>query len=144
MFATRISPFQIPPASNAYPRNMPGKTFLPNWWSLDWSRAEIGYCCPKKNHQAFEWFYKSPFTRSFHHLPGGLGHFADFNSIPQNQPTIFHPSLIATAQQTSQPLFCVPLFQQYHSSQIDEVSKFDDSMINLHMICRIPTNCQCE
>ena len=31
MSATRISPFQIPPAINAYPRNVPGKKFLPNW-----------------------------------------------------------------------------------------------------------------
>ena len=29
-------------SSNAYPRNFPGRTFFPNWWSLDWSRAEIG------------------------------------------------------------------------------------------------------
>ena len=30
-------------AYNAYPRNNPGKTFLPNWWNLDWSFAEIGW-----------------------------------------------------------------------------------------------------
>ena len=29
-------------------------------------------------------------------------------------------------------LFCVALFQQYHLSRIGDVSKFDDSMINLH------------
>ena len=32
-----MSPFQILPAYNAYPRNNPGKTFFPNWWILDWS-----------------------------------------------------------------------------------------------------------
>ena len=42
MSATRISPFQIPPAINAYLRCIPGKTSLPNWWTLDWSLAEIG------------------------------------------------------------------------------------------------------
>ena len=42
MSATRISPFQILPAIDAYPKNISGNTFLPNWWCLDWSRAEIG------------------------------------------------------------------------------------------------------
>ena len=77
------------------------------------------------------------------HLLGGLEHFACSNSIPYHQPTIFHPSLIATVQQTSLLLFCVPLFWQYHSSRIDEVSKFGDSMIIFHRICQIPMNCQC-
>ena len=39
----------MPPAINAYPRNMPGKTFLPHWWSLDWSRAEIGFILLARN-----------------------------------------------------------------------------------------------
>ena len=34
-------------------------------------------------------------------LQGGLEHFADGNGIPENQPTIFHPSLIVTTPQTS-------------------------------------------
>ena len=34
MSATKISPFQIHLATNANPRNLPGKTFLPKWWSL--------------------------------------------------------------------------------------------------------------
>ena len=42
MSATMMSPFQIPPAYRAYPRNNPGKTFFPNWWILDWSFAELG------------------------------------------------------------------------------------------------------
>ena len=55
----------------------------------------------------------------FSRLPRGLEHFAESNSIPWKQPTIFHPGLIARVQQTLLHLFCVPLFQQYHSSQID-------------------------
>ena len=43
MPATKMSPFQIPPACNAYPRNIPGKTFGPNWCRLDRSLAEIGW-----------------------------------------------------------------------------------------------------
>ena len=37
-----MSPFQILPACNAYPRKIPCKTFDPNWCSLDRSFAEIG------------------------------------------------------------------------------------------------------
>ena len=43
MSATMMSPFQIPPACNACPRNMPGKTFGPNWCSRDRSLAAIGW-----------------------------------------------------------------------------------------------------
>ena len=38
MSANKMSPFQIPPANNTCPRNIPGKTFLPHW-----SFAEIGW-----------------------------------------------------------------------------------------------------
>ena len=44
MSATIIFPRQILPASNAHPRNMPGETFLPYWWSPDRSLEEIGRC----------------------------------------------------------------------------------------------------
>ena len=80
----------------------------------------------------------------FSHLPRGLGHFADSNSIAQNQRTIFHPSQIATILQMFLPSLFVQLFQQCRSSRIDEVLKFGDSMINLHRICKIPMNCQCR
>ena len=66
------------------------------------------------------------------------------NRIPLNQPTIFHPIPIATMRQTFLRLPCVALFQQDLSSRIDEVSKFGNSMINLHRICQIPSNCQCK
>ena len=42
MSATNMSLFQIPPAYRAYPRNIPGNIFFPNWWILDWSFGEIG------------------------------------------------------------------------------------------------------
>ena len=78
------------------------------------------------------------------HLPGGLGHFADKQSSPQNQLNIFHPSLIATVLQMFPLLLCIPLLQQYHSSRIDEVSKFDASTMNLHRMCPIPMICLCK
>ena len=56
-----------------------------------------------------------------------------FSSKPDCNNTADVPSFI----------FCVPLFQKIHSSRIDKVSKFDDSMINLHRICQIPMTCQC-
>ena len=39
--ATNMSPFRIHPVYKVYPSNNPGKTFFPNWWTLDWSFAEI-------------------------------------------------------------------------------------------------------
>ena len=77
------------------------------------------------------------------HLPGGLGHFADSNSIPQNQPTIFHEILIAAILLKIRLSFVARLFQQCHSFRIDEVLKCD-SMICLHRICQTPMNCQCK
>ena len=58
------------------------------------------------------------------------------------KPPFFHPILTAAIQLTSLRLFCALLFQQFHSSRIDGVWKFDDAMISLHRICQIPTNCQ--
>ena len=70
-------------------------------------------------------------------MPRGLGHFADSNSIPKDQPTISHPILIvAVLLKNILPLF-VQLFQQCHLSRIDEVFRFDDSMTSLHRICQI-------
>ena len=43
MSATDMSPLQNPPACNAYPRNIPGKTFGPNRCSGDKSSAEIRF-----------------------------------------------------------------------------------------------------
>ena len=57
---------------------------------------------------------RTVFRVEFSHLPGGLGHFADSNSIPWNQPTIFHPDLIATILQTYLLSLCVLLSQQSH------------------------------
>ena len=41
--AINISSFQIPPAIRSQPRKIPGNTFLPNWWFLDWSFGEVGW-----------------------------------------------------------------------------------------------------
>ena len=77
------------------------------------------------------------FREEFSHLPGGLGHCADSNSIPKKHPTIFHPSLIATRHRTFLLTLFVRLFPQCLLPRIDEVSKYSDSKI-----CQIPMNCQ--
>ena len=140
--ATIMSPFQIPLRSTHFRRIIQVKR------SCQIGEALTGLV--KKSDDIQPWHPKGitgPLNGSPHRiayrgefscLPGSLEHFADVHSIPQNQPTISHPSPIATVQQTSHLLFCVPLSQQYHSSRIDEVFRFDDFMITLQKICQIP------
>ena len=67
--AIRVSHFQIPPAIKACPRKLPGNTFLPNWWILAWSLADVGRystCTPNGTTSSFfEWFTKSSLIWSF-------------------------------------------------------------------------------
>ena len=99
MSATKMSPFQIPPTYTTYPRNIRGKTFLPNWWSLGrWhsTNESTGISGPSNG---------SPNRRS---LSGFLQtrvleRFADSSNTPKNPPTIFHPDLIAAILQKSLP-----------------------------------------
>ena len=68
MSAANKSPLQIPAANDANPRNLPGITFSPNRWSLDWPFAEIGWyppIAPSGMTRPFLRFSKSPFTRCF-------------------------------------------------------------------------------
>ena len=81
------------------------------------------------------------FHTEFHHLPGGLGHFAENSYIPWNRPAIFHPILIVAILLTYLPLLVERLFQRCHLSRIDEVLKFGDSMLDLHKIFQIPMSC---
>ena len=78
------------------------------------------------------------FRAAFSHFPGGLGHFADSNSIPWNQPTIMRPILSVAILLKFLLLLVLRLFLQCHLSRIDEVLRFDDSMIDLHNIFQIP------
>ena len=64
------------------------------------------------------------FHTEFSLLPGGLGHFADSDGIPQHQTTIFHPILLMAI------LLKYLLFQRCHLSRIDEVLKDGDSMMS--------------
>ena len=88
--------------------------------------------------------FQSVFHTEFSRLPGGLRHFADSNSIPLNQPTICHPILILATLLKYLLSLVVRLFQQCHLSRVDEVLKFHDSMIDLHIVFQCPMNCLCK
>ena len=102
----------------------PGKTF--------WSRAQIGNIfnnCPKRNQWAFGWFSESLFIRSFpicQEVVDILQIAMAFHGI---SPTVFHPDLNATVQQTFLLLHCLPLSQQSHLFLICVVLTYNDSMI---------------
>ena len=87
MPATRISLFQISPAISV---------FLPNWWTLVLSLVGIGWdSISAPNGIMVLWMiFQIVFHAVFSHLLGGLGCFADSNSIPKNRTTTFHPVLI--------------------------------------------------
>ena len=120
--AIRMSPFQIPPAINACPRNISGKTFLPNWCVLDWSRIEIGWHSPllERNYWSFAWFSDSSFVVS---LPicqevSDVSQIAiAFHGV---SPAIFHQILIVAVRLKFRLSLFVQLFQQYYPSQNDE------------------------
>ena len=77
----------------------------------------------------------------FSRLPGGLGHFADSNSIPQNLTITFHPIQIAIKLLMFLLLLVVHLVLQFRLFLNDAVWLFDDSMVILHKICQILMNC---
>ena len=71
----------------------------------------------------------------------GLAHFANSCDILWIQPTIFRPSPIATVLHKFLPWFYVLLSQQHHSSLIEEALMYNDSLIILHRLCKIPRSC---
>ena len=146
MSATSMSPFQIPPAYKAYPRNNPGKTFFPNWWILDWSFAVIGWYSTNEPNGIIGPLKvcQDVFHRASSHQTRDLECFADKHSSPWNLPTTFHLDPIATIQQRCLPLLCALLFQLTHLFPICVVSTYNDSMKDLHKLCQIPRNCQCK
>ena len=117
MSAMSRSPFQIPPACNAYPMNFPDKTLGPNWCSLHWSLAEIGWystIVPKCNNWAIKWNSEPRFLRVSIHQTRDLVCFADSSNTPWNPRTVQCPDLIATIQQRCLPWLCALLFPQSH------------------------------
>ena len=146
MSATKISPFLIRPENNAYPRNIPGKTFVPNSRSPDWSFAEIGKYSTIAPKGVIGPLIGSP-NRLFRCFPT-CQEVLNFSQIAIAFHGISPPFFIqARSQQYLQTfllLFCEPHIQPCHLSRIDRMLKHDDSMINLHKSCQIPTNCQCK
>ena len=154
-----MSPFQILSAIKAYPRKIPGNTFFPNWWILALSLSEFGRystCAPNgicgplsdspnlRSYGVFpsarkSWLWMIPqiiVHTEFPRLPGDLGHFANSNRIPLDQPTIFHPIQTAIIRLTCLLSLFVLLFRQFCWFLIYEVWTSDDSMIMLHWIVK--------
>ena len=104
MSATRMSPFQIPSAFNASPRNFTGKTFGPNWCNLDWSFTEIGWystIAPNGYYWSVKWYSEPLLIGCLPIRQDIFNVFADSNNTPWNPPTIRCPDLIATVPQMS-------------------------------------------
>ena len=57
---------------------------------------------------------------------------------------MFHPDQIEEVPRMFPLSPCVLPALQYHLSQIDEALKHNDSMIDLHKLCQIPTICLCK
>ena len=135
--ATKMSPFQMPPASSTYPMKMPGRTFLPNWWSLDGSSAEIGWYStinPKTK------IGPSPFVRSFLVRKRGLARFAENRNIPLYQPIIVPADHIAEVPRMFLPSPCALLFQQSHLFLICVMLTYNHSTTDPLKLCWIPLN----
>ena len=95
MSATLMSPFQIPPAYNAYPRNTPGKTFVPNWCSGDWSFCRnrvIFDHCSKRNYWSVNWFSRSAFHMVSSHQTKDPAYFKDSRSMVSRKVRVLKQS----------------------------------------------------
>ena len=128
MSATTISPFRTSPRDQHTSEAWFQVSFLEPWLPF----AEIG------RYSLSNWTFSC--IKVCSHLPRGLRHFEDSNSIPWNQPTIFHPSLIATI--CSRRPFLNSAYRSLSNpilSRIDGVLTYNDSMTILHKHCQIPT-----
>ena len=102
---------------------------MKSWLILCWRRTIFNHCS-RRSYWPFWMVLQIVFRMAFSHLPGGLGHFADSNSIPQSLTTTFHLVLTVAIQLTYLPLLVGRLFQRCHLSRIDGVLKCSDYMIN--------------
>ena len=101
MSATMISPFQIPPASIRIQGIFQLTLSCQNDGVLTGLPQKKGVSTMEPNGiTVFKMVLQIVFHTLFSHLPGGLERFADSSNIPYNQPTIFHPSRIATVKRT--------------------------------------------
>ena len=114
-----------------------------NSWMIFWWSLMVFNHCSKRYNWPFEWFSQSSFIRSFSCWSGSLGRHADSNSIPWIQTTTFRPVLTVAILLKCLLLLVERLNQHCHSSRIDEVLKFGDSMINLHMLAQMLSSCLC-
>ena len=71
-----------------------------------------------------------------------LERFADARNMPRNLPTICHLDQIAEASRMFLLSPCVLPVLRYHLAWNGEVLRYNDSMIDLHRLCLIPTSFQ--
>ena len=86
---------------------------------------------------AFKWFSESSFMKCFSICQEILNTSQIAIAFHEICPPIFHPSQIATIRWTSLLLFCALLFRQFHSSRIDGVLKYDESMFDFWIFRRL-------
>ena len=102
MSATKISPFQ------SLPQTVHIQTKLESWLVFRRNRMMFNHW-RQTGLLVLSTVFQIALHMVFSHLSRGLEHFADVSNVPSHQPTIFHPSQIATAQQKSLLQFCVLL-----------------------------------
>ena len=113
--------------------NIPGRTVFPNWWRLDWSRAELGYNIQQVLQKGL--LEHSMVPRSAYQ-----------NNFPISQEVLNFLQKAIAFQWISPPFLVQArfpsfilrtFFPQHRSSRIDQVLKFGDSMIIHHKSCQI-------
>ena len=104
-----MSPFQIPPAYNAYPKNNPGKTFQLTRLS---QKQVILNQWTKRTDFSSEKISKTPFVLSFPDRQEILNISNMSIAFPWNLLPTFDSDLVATVRQKCLPLLRELLFQQ--------------------------------
>ena len=137
---------KFPPAYRACPTNIPSKTLSPNWWFLDWSLEVIGWYSTSAPHGKIGPLNGSPKRLSYGVFPSDKRSVTfrrkQLHSMEPSHHFSSRPDWNSTADVSSK--FCALLFPQSHLFPICVVLTQYDSRKDLHMLCRIPRNCQCK
>ena len=111
---------------------------MQSWLISHRNRMTVNHCFGE-NCWDFEWSAELPYVKWFTICQEVLNISQIAKAFHSNSPILILAILLKYF-----PLFFEPLFQRCHSSQIDGVLKFDDSMTDLHRIWPMTINCQCK
>ena len=140
MSAIRMSPFQTPPAINAYPKKIL-VNFLAKLISLDRSLAETGDIQSSNQMELLvlqKWLSESSFIGSFPVCQVlNVAHIS--TACQRISPPFFDPILFVATQLKCTFFSLFALLSL--SNAISLGSTGCDSMIILHRICQTPMNC---